>query len=86
MAPVIHAHTITVLDPQRAAEEFEARSLVRTFSLDVVQREPDNVIAQGLHQVAGAPKAVVSREWSAYYQSSEYLAECVPPYTSTASI
>ena len=78
MAQIIHARTMNVFDPrhdQRVAEEFEARSLVRSFSLDVVQREPDNVIAQGLQQIVGAPKAVVSREWSAYYQSAEYLAE-----------
>lgn len=69
---------MNVLDPrhdQRIAEEFEARSLVRSFSLDVVQREPENIIAQGLQQVVGPPKAVASREWSSYYQSAEYLAE-----------
>jgi hypothetical protein len=79
MAQVFHAKTMNVLDPRRAAEEFEARSLVRSFSLDVVQREPDNVIAQGLHQVVGPAKAVVSREWSSYYQSAEYMAESVFP-------
>lgn len=82
MAQVVHAQTMNILDPrhdQRVAEDFEARSLVRSFSLDVVQREPENIIAQGLHQVVGAPKAVVSREWSSYYQSAEYLAESVFP-------
>jgi hypothetical protein len=75
---------MNVLDPrhdQRIAEEFEATSLVRSFSLDVVQREPENIIAQGLQQVVGGSKAVVSREWSSYYQSAEYLAESVLPYS-----
>jgi hypothetical protein len=79
MAQAVRAHTMNVFDPRRAAEEFEASSLVRSFSLDVVQREPDNVIAQGLHQVVGLPKAVASREWSSYYQSAEYMAESVIP-------
>ena len=77
MAQIVHAQTMNVLDPRRAVEEFEARSLVRSFSLDVVQREPQNVIAQGLHQVVGAPRAVVSREWSSYYQSAEFMTEFV---------
>lgn len=84
MGQVSRTSTMNLLDPrhdQRMAEEFEARSLVRSFSLDVVEREPNNVIAQGLQQVVGAPKAVVSREWSSCYQSAEYLAECVFPFS-----
>jgi hypothetical protein len=70
------------IDPlleRRATEEFVARAIVRTYSRDIAEREPNNVIAQSLNQVMNETRETASnragKEWSPYYESNTCLEE-----------
>ena len=63
-----------VMIQKRQAEVVEAGYIIRSFSWDVADKQPENPLAQGLVAVAAEREP---RKWKAYYEDSQECTEYV---------
>jgi hypothetical protein len=75
-----NSSTIEQYNEQRQAEQFEAKAIVRKFSIEIAGKEPDNFMAQSLVEYTELEEAedtgeeiavVQARAWSLLYEPSK---------------